>query len=160
MPSGCGPTGIVAVTVFVAGSTRVTVFKYGLESQTAAVAGGGRFRGADLDPRHDDVPRRVDPHERRLGVAHRPDSAFTDGQRPSAPLGEAALARPTRIRATTFPPGGSTGAAVEPVGPSAFFASKTEPTIAATTDATITASRNRRRAEERAGTDGTVIRSS
>ena len=70
------------------------------------------------------------------------------------------LPRPMRIRATTLPPGGSTGAAVEPVGPFAFFASRTEPTIAATTDATITASRNRRRAEERAGADGAAIHSS
>jgi hypothetical protein len=42
----------------------------------------------------------------------------------------------------------------------ALRASKTEPTIAATTDATITASRKRRRADERAGADGAVTRSS
>jgi hypothetical protein len=73
--------------------------------------------------------------------------------------------RPIRIRATTWPPGGSAGARLEPAAPFAFslersIASKTVPTIAATTDATITATRNRRRREERAGADGAVTRSS
>ena len=65
-------------------------------------------------------------------------------------------ARPTRIRATTLPPAGSAGARIEPLWIPTFslercVASKTEPTIAATTDAATTARRIRRYADACAG---------
>ena len=86
IPSGLGPTSMVAVTLFVRGVDASDRVVGRIGEPNAAVAGGNRFRGIDhLDSRDDCVPRRVDPHERRLGVAHGPDSALTDGQRSACP---------------------------------------------------------------------------
>ena len=73
---------------------------------------------------------------------------------PPALTGGTAL--PTRIRATTLPPAGSAGSAIKPLRTPTFslercVASKTEPTIAATTDAATIARRIRRYADARAG---------
>src|SRR5262249_33961701 len=75
------------------------------------------------------------------------------------------IPRPTRIAATTLPPRGSADAPAGPVRTLAFslercMTSKTEPTIAATTDARTAARRNRRGAGPRAGATGAVTRSS
>ena len=43
-----------------------------------AFAGGGRLAGSNLDPGDDGVSPRVDPHQRRLDVAHRPDRPLAD----------------------------------------------------------------------------------
>ena len=160
MPSGFGPTGMVAVTVFVAGSTRVTMFKDGLESQTApspaaAASGVPTLILATMTFLAGSIRMSV---ALASLIAQTAPSPTANGPPPLWP--STTLPRPMRIPATTLPPGGSAGAAVEPVGPFAFFASKTEPTIAATSDARTTASRNRRRAEDRAGAGGAVIRSS
>ena len=55
-----------------------------------AVAGGGRLPGRDLDPGDDGVSRRVDPHQHRLDVAHRPDGALADRERAASQRGRRA----------------------------------------------------------------------
>ena len=53
----------------------------GVGEPHAAVAGSNCFGDRDLDSGDDGISSRVDPHQRRLDVAHRPDRAFADRER-------------------------------------------------------------------------------
>jgi hypothetical protein len=163
MPSGCGPTRMVAVTLFTAGSTRETVSSEGFESHTApspaaTASGVWTLIFATMAFRAGSIRMSVD---RALLMAQTAPSPTANGPPPLT----GSIPRPTRIAATTLPPRGSAGATAEPVRTLTLslercMTSKTEPTIAATTDAKTTARRNRPFVDPRAGTEGAVTRSS
>ena len=93
------------VTLFVVGSMRETVFSSGWESQTAPSAGGGSLAGRNVDACDDGVSDRVDPQQRRRGVAHRPDRALTHGEGTALRRRRTAPAGPGCSRPAARPPG-------------------------------------------------------